>query len=665
MATTNVTPISDEVSTPPPLRRKRWVRRTLLALAILAALIVILAALTALATLGVRDDLEAGRSAMQQGRRALTFGNLDDASEDFAEAADRFDDAAVQAEEGLAAFTRSLPVLGRNIVVAEGVARAGEELAAAGTELVDSVRSLPDGLGSLAPIDGALPVAAMLDLSEEVVGAEVRAHEALRTIQQTPSSLLAGPVGEARFEAERQVEEAAEALTSLRLILDGLPGFAGVEGERRYFFVAESPAELRGTGGLWGAYSIVTVDGGRFDFSAFAPIQQLPDLDPDSLPAPNPDFRRNYDQYGGAGFWRNMNMTPDFPSAARAALNAYEAYTKERLDGLIAADPFALQELLSVTGPTDVPGLNLSIDADNVVPFTTNEAYIRYDESPERKKVLGDVAKRVFERFLSLKEDNVGRLRAVAASVAGGHLQMYAPRDRALQEGLMLAGVDGALASPPGNDISAVIVNSGSGSKVDYYATRTVDYSVLLGGDGEAISTTTVRIRNDSPTSGIPGYVIQPLEDGEPGDNIALVTMSCAPSCDLLKAERNGAPVPGLRHGSELGIPWFQDFFTIPAGTTGSLTMQTMTEGVWSGDSSRGSYRLTFFNQTTVRSTQVRISIQAPAGQRITWSNSEMEIDGGTAVWEGTPGPRTELEVRFAAPPPLRWWRDAVRPLGG
>ena len=318
-------------------------------------------------------------------------------------------------------------------------------------------------------------------------------------------------------------------ITALRLTLQGLPDFAGANGERTYFFVAESPAEQRGTGGIWGAYSIVTANDGKFEFSKFAPIQQLPDLDPDTLPPPNPDYARNYDQYGGAGFWRNMNMTPDFPSASRAVLNAYEAHTGERLDGVMSADPFALQELLAVTGPTTVPGLDRQIDADTVVPFTTNEAYIRFRESRERKEVLGDVAKGVFERFLGMEEHNIGRLRAVSSAVAGGHLKVYTDTDSSLQDALVLAGADGGLrASEPG-DVSAVIVNSGSGSKVDYYANREVDYDVQLGGSGEAIATTEVRIRNDAPTSGVPGYVIKPLADGDPGDNIALVTMSCAP----------------------------------------------------------------------------------------------------------------------------------------
>ena len=502
-------------------------------------------------------------------------------------------------------------------------------------------------------------------MSDEIIAAEGRANEAVTLIGDTPSTWLVGPVADARLDAEEQVEQAADGLTALRLMLEGLPGFAGAAGERRYFFVAESPAEQRGTGGIWGAYSIVTVEHGRFRFSSFEPIQQLPDLDPDRLPAPNPDYRANYDQYGGAGFWLNMNMTPDFPSAARAVLNAYEEHTGERLDGVISADPFALRELLEVTGPRDVPRLNRTIDADNVVPFTTNEAYIRYNSDPElRKAILGDVAKGVFERFLAMDEHDTGRLRAVARSVSSGHLKLYTATDESLEEGLALAQVDGALRSDENSDVSAVIVNSGSGVKVDFYASRQVDYEVRLADDGEAIATTEVRIKNDAPTSGLPVYVIGPVAaSAESGDNVSLVRILCPANCDLLTAERNGKE-QALVEGTELGITWYQDFFTIPAGTTGSLGIQTQLQDVWEGNSSSGTYRLTYLNQTTVKPTTVSITIEAPPGQHIVSASDDVSWDGSTARWEGTPGPRTQIEVRFEASLPVRWWRDLNRTLG-
>jgi Protein of unknown function (DUF4012) len=79
---------------------------------------------------------------------------------------------------------------------------------------------------------------------------------------------------------------------------------------------------------------------------------------------------------GAAGrFWTSINVMPDFPSVAQAILNSYEAATGERLDGVILADPFAEAALLEATGPVQLPGYDVEIDADNVVAFTTNEAY--------------------------------------------------------------------------------------------------------------------------------------------------------------------------------------------------------------------------------------------------------------------------------------------------
>ena len=87
-----------------------------------------------------------------------------------------------------------------------------------------------------------------------------------------PDSLLLGPVAPARREAEAELSELNDKIHAASLVLQGLPRFLGAEGPRRYFFGAQNPAELRGTGGLIGAYSILTIDDGRFHFSPFGPI---------------------------------------------------------------------------------------------------------------------------------------------------------------------------------------------------------------------------------------------------------------------------------------------------------------------------------------------------------------------------------------------------------
>ena len=153
---------------------------------------------------------------------------------------------------------------------------------------------------------------------------------------------MPSPVARARAEAIDELEESRKLIGSARVLADTLPAFAGASGPRRYLFFAENPAELRGTGGLWGAFSMVQAREGRFRVSRFRPTQTLPILPPERVAVPFPEYRENYGQYGAPGYWLNVNMTPDFPSASRAALSAWEASGRPPLDGVITADPFAL-----------------------------------------------------------------------------------------------------------------------------------------------------------------------------------------------------------------------------------------------------------------------------------------------------------------------------------
>jgi hypothetical protein len=625
------------------------------------ALSLVLAGLTAAALLGVKSDLDQGRAELQAGKRNLTSGELTQATDSFGQAEASFDGAATHLSGGLAGFMRHVPILGRNLDVASGVAIAGRELASAGSQLTFAVNTLPEGLGSLAPSQGRLPIGVIASLSDAVEAASVHADSALAAIESTPSTLVAGPVADARFEAVHQVGEAASTLRAASMLFDAFPSFAGADGERNYLVVAESPAELKGTGGIWGAFAVLTMRNGAISFSPFRGFLTLPKLPVGSVPAPSEDYARNYRGYGAPADWADLNMTPDFPSAAEAALAHYRVASGRSLDGVISADPFALEDLFRVTGPAKVPGLGVTIRAANVVDFTTNEAYIRFARAGKaRKEVLGDVVGAAFGTFLEHAGESLPKLTALAHATSGGHLKVYTV-DPAFERGLQAAGLDGALRATTGEDLLSVVVNSRSGSKVDYYMTRTMDYDVQLGGEGAAFATTEIRLRNDAPKTELPGFVIEPAVRGHvSGDDVALISISCPGPCGLVSAQRDGADV-GLRVGSELGYPWYQDFFTIPAGSTGTLKMVTSRQGVWQGNSSGGTYALTVLPQTTVKPTKIRVTIHAPSGTRIGWTSEPMEIDGGTAVWTGEPQGVLTLEVRFGAPVPIRWLRDIGR----
>jgi Protein of unknown function (DUF4012) len=634
---------------------RRPSRRIILILVLLfLALAAAGAATVAIVTLGVREELEEGRRAVDRGRSALLEGRIADATRSFEHARRAFRAAHTEATSGPSTLARLVPVLGRTLDVVVALADAGEHGARAGVEMALALEQLPGGIDALAPTDGTLPFEAFSSLAEPLEQARSETALAVEAIRSSPSGALPGPVADARRQALEQVEKVGHALNSWHAFALGLPGFAGGDGPRRYLFFAENPAEPRGTGGLWGAYSILRVKEGKLSFSGFRPVQTLRNLPPDVAPAPNPDYRRNYERWGAPGYWLNMNMTPDFPSAARAALGTWEAIGGEPLDGVLTADPFTLKHLLDVTGAIRLSRPPLVVTEGNVVSLLSNRAFARFPDPAIRKALLGDVALAVFDRFLGLDGLVVPRLRAMGRSVADGHLKIFTV-DPTMQEALVRAGLDSGL-RPTRGDLLGVVVNAGAGGKVDFFAQRSVHHEVTLLPDSASTAITITTIKNGAPTSGQPGYVIGPHR-GRAGDNIPLLSVFCGRRCRLVRAERDGDRVD-LFTGSELGYPYYQDYFTIPSKGTGVLTVRTETPGSWEGDASGGSYRLTILGQTTIRPTPANIRISAPDGMRFTTGSEGIQIQNHTATWEGVLQGSLELEVWFEAPSlPVRLWR--------
>ena len=624
--------------------------------------VAILVAVQVVFLLGVRRDLMSGREALTAGRRQALAGDLTAAHDSFARAAGSFQQAVDRSHGPIGSVARGVPWLGNTADAVTAMSSAGVSLSAAGTTLTDALEALPDGIGSLAPTGGVLPLERYQELAAAVDSARDDATQAADALGTAPDRFVPEVVARAGWDGQEQATTIATDLDGISELLHGLDAFAGAGSSSRYLVLAQNPAELRGTGGIWGAYAIVTLRDGQAYVSPARPTQTLRDFPAGRVPSPSEEYARTYDPFGGAGSWQNMNATPDFPSAAKAALANYALGEGAHLDGVLAADPFFLAAILDVTGPIRVPGAG-TVGADTVVDVTTNRAYSRFDGPTARKEVLGAAATEALTRFLAMDGHGLARLKALGTSVADGHLRVYSTVPD-VERALGTLGVDGALAPPPG-DLLSVSVNNGSGSKVDYYADRSIEYDVQLGGDGEAISTATVTIANHAPTRGQPRYVIGPFLDGAAaGDQIPITSVSCHQPCELLTATRDGADV-SLSRGSENGIPWLADYRTIPAGTDGVLSLTWRATDVWQGNSSGGRYDLTFFGQSTVRPTDLRVTIHAPAGTNIVWTSEAMAVDGGTATWEGDPTSRTMLSVRFRAPMPLRYLRDVTRPILG
>lgn len=618
-----------------------------------------LAVLSLLPAIKVQRELVRAKSAIEAGRDAFFGGDLPLARHRFDEAAASFIRARSRVDTPLLNLASAVPIVGRTPDSIEAMAIAGANVAGAGSELAFAVSRLRGGLGALAPARGRIRLEALEALRPVLRSVTETVEAAGEQLSATERAWVLPQVADARRQFEVPLRTLDSALRAASAVAARLPRFLGADGPRHYFVAAQNPAELRGTGGFIGSFSILTADRGRLRFTPFRTIETLPDAIGRIRP-PNADYAARYDGFGGAGFWRNINMTPDFPSAAVAIERLFRTVTRVPIDGVIAADPHALGALLGATGPVRVPALGTTLNAGNVVEFTTNRAYSLITDRERRKRVLGDAARAVFDRFIAGTPTPGAAVRALAESVAGGHLLLHAV-DENVQEAFVAARAAGALQAPP-SDFVAVSASNAGANKLDFYVRRTVRYEVGLNPDGSATSTLTVTLANPAPVAGQPAYVIGPYPGASgKGESVSFVSAYCPETCELERHTINGRPEP-VGVGRELGHRVFSEFVRVAAGDRSTLGYELALPNAWLGDDLSGRYRLTVQEQPgQVHPTALTVVVRTPPGTRVAFTNPPMALDGDTATWSGPAGKLQEIEVAFERPLLPRAWARFVR----
>lgn len=609
----------------------------LLALAVGAGLALVLPA---------RGPLLEGRDEMLAGRDAILSGDAAAAGAAFDRAEERFVDAQDRLGNPLTRLVSFVPIAGRTPDAVTAGAEAGVLVARAGARVAAAAEDLPGGVGALAPRDGVIPIEPFRRLAGPLAEARSLVTEAVRILGGAPRRLVPGVVGDAVASFDLEAHQALRGVTAASSISRVMPSLLGADGPRQYFLGAQNPAELRGTGGLIGAFAILTFDDGRMRLGPFRDIDVLDPAEPPIEP-PSEEFESLYGDLGALTWYSNVNMTPDFPSAAVAMERLYERSTGQGVDGTILADPQALGLLLQATGATEVPGSALPLDADTVVPFVANEAYALLPNDVARKRILGAVAGRVVGRWVGGETDPATAGRAVVDAAAGGHLLFHAT-DPAVQSGLDQARVTGRLLDPSG-DFLAVVANNAGGNKVDFYQDRAVRYTVRLARDGSAEATADVDWTNGAPRSGQPRYVIgpHPFTEAAPGESAMRVAAYCARGCSLRRAEVTGEPL-GLAELQELGHPLFLHGLKLPSGASASVAYEWTVPSAWQGDEYGGVYRLTVQSQPTIRPTRLSVEVQIPEGMRVESASPGMRVVGDRVVWTGDAGDVTTFEVEFS-----------------
>jgi hypothetical protein len=472
------------------------------------------------------------------------------------------------------AVLRLVPGVRRNLTVAAEIAAAADDLARG------ALPPYADAAMLVSPSKVRLRNRVDLDRLRAAVPPLTKARTAVDQVagrvRELPTSLLLSPVGDARLTFTGMVDELLRttdrALAGARLA----PAMLGADGPRTYFLAFETNAEIRGTGGFVGSFGILRADRGVLTLERLGTVNELVSTGAKPIVDLDREFIARYRRFQADGLWQNTNMSPHYPYANAIWTALWERQSGTRVDGTVAVDPVALADLLAVAGPVTLPG-GERIPAHRFVAFAEQEVYARYPDPEQRKRFQLVVARATYDRIMGSTGDSDRMLTALGRAAGDGHLLLASnhPDEQTLVAGTPIGGLQSSSRGPH----LQVVANNAGGTKLDYYLSRQIDYTLgkYRRGVGRE-ARVRIRLISTAPTQGLPRYVTLRLDpfakQARPpvGTNRLYVSVYAGYGASFLEAKLDGELIE-LESETELGRPVFSTFVEVPPQSSATLEL--------------------------------------------------------------------------------------------
>ncbi len=463
-----------------------------------------------------------------------------------------------------------------------------------------------------------------VDLAQvEAMAGPVRASaDAVLAAQATVDSIrspwLVGPVNSELDRLDQELADTAPAAVDAADALAVAPRLLGAERPQRYLLAFATPGESRGAGGFVGTYGVLVADQGQLDLETTGSTQEIgfEDVeDPTAVPGyafdPPPGWDELYGRFNVQYFPGNVSASPDWPTDSDVARQVFaQVPGVGDTDGVLYADPTALAALLELTGPIDVEGVAVQLDATNVEQYLYLDQYVDFAaDLSQRRDVLGEVSAAVFEALTSRPLPALGDLTAtLGPAVSSGHLKFvsFDPQAEAL---FLRTGLAGAWRTSAGADWVSLRSTNLLPNKIDWFLHRTMAVDTVVDPSTGALdSTVTVTLRNDAPAGGLPGYLIANVDGlpyGTNHDGLALYTPH-----DL-----ESVTIDGQEAGVERQNGFGGHIYTVPVVVPPGSTVEVVYR--LSGKVAPGvTYRLDLLSQPLANVDDVSITLRATESVR-------------------------------------------------
>ncbi|MFB9852879.1 DUF4012 domain-containing protein [Micromonospora andamanensis] len=426
---------------------------------------------------------------------------------------------------------RQTPVAGANLTAVRQIAIAIDDLARQAFPALLRV-----DLGGLVPQEGRLDLTGLRAVTDDLVAVHGSVQRTRAELAEVSGDRLVGQVRRALEDLRGEIDRLAAMTSAADRASRLLPPLLGVDGARKYLLVSQNPAELRATGGMFGAYAVIEANKGRVKMGAQGSSASLGHfVKPLKIPA---EWRALWGELPGI-YPADVNLSPHFPTAASLYREMYRRHSGVTVDGVLAVDPVVLSYLLKATGPVRVPG-GVSLSAENAVRTLLSDTYQRMSPR-EQDGFFAAAAATVFDTLFARNVHPNGLLSAFDRSIQERRILFWSARPEE-QRTFGDSRMAGTLPETDTVPMVGVFLNDGSGAKLGYYLRQTADLSVgYCHADGRRELNLRVTLRSTAPASGLSESVLGLGQAGDPYTVRTLVSVYGPAGGAVLDTRLDGA----------------------------------------------------------------------------------------------------------------------------
>lgn len=594
-------------------------------------------------------NLEEAKVAIQQ----FDFAG---ASSKFALAYDDFSQAAGNLNllgNSLTGFLADLPGLGK-LKSANNLLKIGQNVSQAGAEISAALdgfykTNFTAFLGFTGNHRPQPLTNLVANFNQALISAQTKLLDSEILLTDVDVSALPGDKQEKLIQLKNQLpllkQFVGDAVDYSGFLLQAL----GESGPKKYLLLFQNNAELRPTGGFPGSYALIGFDRGILRELKVDDIYNI-DGQANKNIIPPREMQHITPTWGmrDAGWWA------DFPTSAKKVMQFYtDINGGAAVDGVITLTPDIVAQMLTVTGPIELPEYKLTITADNFIDQIQSE--VEYgDNRVQPKQVLMDLAPKLVAKIGQQDKDKWFQIfQMILHSIEQKKILAYF-KDPNLEAVVIKNNLGGEVKTTDSDYLQVVHTNI-KGSKTDAVIDTAYDLAIKPGEGNTWDHTLQItRVHNgnqykygfynrnsyDFVRVMLPaGTILTNITGNDKLAYTPLIDYSIgefAKDSDLVKYEGGSKLLPnGVRVFNENGKTVFGFWIQLEPGKSQTTTLQYQTLATVTKPDQ---LVLLWQKQSGMRDVKVNFALTPPSGRQLLYQYPDLQPEGdkiaGPAVLE-------------------------------